>query len=485
MTEIETPEMPIPFGIDADTGRPLEGIDDAALDAFKISGHESSVDPKLVKQKAESDEASFGVSGDVDPNKLDEAGWAVLFSPGIDKRIRAALQPLLDHRKAQVGDKRLFKIFEGDTGYEPEDTAEAWLKRRKVGMYAVDPQLGVPFYILIVAPPEEIPFEFQYSLDLYWAVGRLWFSTADEFRQYVASVIQYEKMAAVPTSRQMAVFSPLHDFDKATQLFSSEVAEPLAKGSGPIAPVGSKQKFSVQSFIGDPATKDSLFRIMRGSIDNGPPAVLFSGGHGKSFRRDDERQAGSQGALICQDWTGYGRIERDHYFDASDVPANAKLHGMVHFLFACYGGGCPRVDNFKRVGTGPPKVIADKPMMGRLPQALLAHPNGGALAVLAHIDRAWACSFRLGNQGQTQGFRDVIGRFMRGDRLGQATDEFNRRWAVLSTELANVLEQIRKRKQVDPKQLASQWIARDDARNYVLFGDPAVRLRTDDMPPLV
>ena len=146
--------------------------------------------------------------------------------------------------------------------------------------------------------------------------------------------------------------------------------------------------------------------------------------------------------------------------------------------------GCPQFDNFNRLQEGAPKTIAPKPMMARLPQALLAHPDGGALAVLAHIDRAWAYSFRSGSQGQIQGFRDVVGRIMRGERLGMATDQFNIRWAALSTELSEVLDQMRVGLQVDPKKLANQWVARDDARNYVLFGDPAVRLRTEDMPAL-
>ena len=85
----------------------------------------------------------------------------------------------------------------------------------------------------------------------------------------------------------------------------------------------------------------------------------------------------------------------------------------------------------------------------------------------------------------TEGFRDVIGRIMQGDRLGQATDQFNIRWAALSTELSETLDQARMGLELDPRILANQWVARDDARNYVLFGDPAVRLRVEDMPALV
>jgi hypothetical protein len=476
--------MPIPFGISADTGRPLDGIDEQALDAFRANAAPGGVQPEYLAAKAEGNEAHFGTIGDVDPNQLDQAGWAVIFAPGVDRKIREALQPLLDHRRTQAGDERLFRIFEGHEGFWPGDTASTWLARQKVRMDVVDPLLGVPFYLTIVAAPDEIPFEFQYGLDLYWGVGRLWFPDVDAFRQYADSVILYETMAQAPTSRQMAIFATRHECDAATQLFCGEVAEPMANGSGPIAPVGQRQKFAARSFIGEPATKENLLRICTGSVEHGPPALLFTGGHGKSFRADDPRQPESQGALICQDWTGTGKVERDQYFDASDLPAGAKVHGLVHFLFACYGGGWPQSDNFSRVA-GSPKTIAPHPMMARLPQALLSHPEGGALAVLAHIDRAWAYSFRSGRYGQTQGFRDVIGRIMRGDRLGQATDQFNIRWAALSTELSESLDQARMGLEIDPKSLANQWVARDDARNYVLFGDPAVRLRVEDMPPLL
>jgi hypothetical protein len=163
----ETLDMPIPFGVSADTGRPLEGIDDAALNAFRENGLNGAVAKEYLAAKSDSTAPDFGTSGDVDPNQLSEAGWAVLFSPGVDQKIREALQPLLDHRKAQVGDESLFKIYEGPSGYQPEDTATDWLRRQNVRMDVVDPQLGVPFYIMIVGPPEEIPFEFQYALDLY------------------------------------------------------------------------------------------------------------------------------------------------------------------------------------------------------------------------------------------------------------------------------------------------------------------------------
>ena len=151
-------------------------------------------------------------------------------------------------------------------------------------------------------------------------------------------------------------------------------------------------------------------------------------------------------------------------------------------MFACHGGGCTQFDNFDRLETKP-KQIAEKPFIAALPQHLLAHPNGGALACLAHVERAWAFSFQSDRGGsQTQGFRDVIARLLRGERIGYATDSFNIRWAALSTDLAECKRDVALGADVPLSTIGRLWIARDDARNYIILGDPAIRLRVEDMP---
>jgi hypothetical protein len=478
MPAINDPDTPIPFGISASTGRPLNALSDDAVEAMLGRERDPSPEGTALAGRADAASLAFAVEGGIDANDLGQAGWGVIFAPGVDRQIKEALSPLLDHRKAQA---EPFKVFDGPNGYLQGDTATGWLQRRNVRMDVVNPDLGVPFYLLLVGPPDEMPFEFQYSLDIYWAVGRLWFETPDEFRQYAESVIQYEKARVVPTSRRAVMFATEHDFDAATQSFMRQVARPLATGEGGSSPVWTRPKFGLETFFGDNATKSTLANILRGK-PQGTPALLFSGSHGMEFPLDDARQSEAQGAIVCQDWGGFGNIKAEHWFAGSDVPTDAKLHGMIHFFFACHGGGCPDLDNYNRLNNQP-RRIAPKPFFSRLPQKMLSHPQGGALAGLAHIERAWAYSFQ-GQRGgsQIQGFRDVIGRLLRGERIGQATDMFNLRWAALSTELADRHADLMHGAEVPLRTLGNLWVARDDARNFMIFGDPAVRLRVEDMP---
>ena len=73
-----------------------------------------------------------------------------------------------------------------------------------------------------------------------------------------------------------------------------------------------------------------------------------------------------------------------------------------------------------------PPEIAPKAFAAALPSRLLAHPAGGALACIAHVERAWGYSI----SGQTMEpqigpFRRALGRLMLGQPVGLAVQEFN------------------------------------------------------------
>jgi hypothetical protein len=72
-------------------------------------------------------------------------------------------------------------------------------------------------------------------------------------------------------------------------------------------------------------------------------------------------------------------------------------------------------------------------------------------------------------------FESAVERLLKGQPIGLAMDYFNGRYAALSTALTTVLDNIGWRKP-DPYELAELWTANNDARGYIVIGDPAVRL---------
>ena len=472
---------PLPNGISADTGRPLPSLDALASLPDRVAAQGQAT--PAVRNKLE----TFGTPEGIDPEDLSQAGWGVVFACSVDAApLKEALAPLLKLRQEQAG--TFYAIFEGDRGVRPSEDVLDWLARQGAnggggpGLQPVDPANGVPYYLLLVASPSQVPMEFQYMLDLYWAVGRVHFDGTEELARYAASVVAYETADKPPQRRKQAtVFATAHPFDAATQMFTDAVARPFTEGLGGQKPVADGTYFAMDAVLGASATKACLAEVLRGNREGGVPALLFSGTHGMVFHEDDARLAACQGALVCQDWPRYGSIDDTCWFAGADVPADAQLQGMIHFMFACYSGGWSKLDSFRDGPNGMAKQVAPEPGIARLPQALLAHPNGGALAVVAHIDRAWAFSFRtVNNSTQNTGMRDVVRRLLFGKRVGSATDAFNMQWAALAVPLADALRD----PCADPAvalRLARLWIARDDARNYAILGDPAVRLRVEDM----
>ena len=466
-------ELPVPFGIDAETGAPLAGLTETDLQRIVA-------DARDVRDRTRTGSKERMAIRQVHPNNLEEAGWCVVFPEKSDPSIRKALEPLLARREREAS--RLFKVFEGSAGVRDGDDARKWLERHGAGLSIVDPERGVPLYVLLVGSPVEIPFEFQYLLDLYWNVGRLHFDTAGEYRTYAESVVAYETAAQVPHRKHAAIFSVRNAGDRPTALLHDRVTAPIVKGTAPVRTLAGVNGFHLTSLLAEDATKQGLTDLLAGQGVAGPPAFLFTGSHGVKFKMEDPEQREKQGAILCQDWPGSGKPTPEHLFTAKDVPKNAAVHGLIHFFFACYGGGCPKEDTFGREPGEPPLQLVPAPIVGRLPQKLL---TAGALASLAHVDRAWEYSFLNSRSvAQVQEMLDVMVSILEGDRIGQATDAFNLRWAVLSAELQESLS-LREAspEQVSAAVLANRLVARNDARNDIVLGDPAVRLRTEAMTP--
>lgn len=150
---------------------------------------------------------------------------------------------------------------------------------------------------------------------------------------------------------------------------------------------------------------------------------------------------------------------------------------MLAFFFACYGGGTPKHDDFPKPGTTTLNQVAPDPFMARLPMRMLGREKGGALAVIAHVERAWGASFIWArNMEQTDIFKSTLTHLMGGKPVGSALEYFNSRYATWASELSTILRDVQFGLQVEPVNISSMWTAHNDALGYAIIGDPAARL---------
>ncbi len=458
-------------GINGATGEyelpPMKPADIAA-----VALHEQISEELLrtLQDKHEQQEAHYGVNADV--TDLSQTGWGVIFAAK-DKNVdglREALQPLLDWRKSQAGE--YYKEFSGADGYRPGDSHLDFLKRQKMGPGPADPT-KVPYYLLLVGDPEQLPYRFQFALDVQYAVGRIHFDTLEEYAQYAASVVEAEK-SGVKLPRRAAFFGTQSPNDRATTLSARQLVRPLSNEL--------KQKLNqweIKTYIAEQAHKAQLAHLLGGDET---PAFLFSASHGMGFPKGDPRQLRHQGALLCSDWPGPGQwrkpIPESFYFSADDLGSDARLAGMLAFFFACYGAGTPKLDEFAHQALHERAEIAPHAFVANLPRRMLSHPKGGALAVVGHVERAWGYSFMWSDAGrQLTVFEDTLEQLLGGYPIGAAMEWFNERYAELSVVLTNEIEEINEYgKKRDDVKLAGMWTANKDARSYIILGDPAVRL---------
>lgn len=473
-------------GIDGRTGDYLLPQIDVAQIARIALGHVLSAPERDEVDVRLAVDIDFPLKEGEDPDDLAQAGWAVVF-PFVRKGSEAAnhqaaileaLGPLLALRRAQATrrDDRRYRECVGPDAYRPGETKQQFLTRMGAGTGPVDPA-KFPYYVLLVASPEEMPYRVQYQLDVQYGVGRIHFDTVDEYARYAANVVEAETRPR-PITRTVALWGVENADDRATRASARHLVAPLAD----YLERDQADRWHVTRFIGEHATKARL----RSLLGADTPSLLVTASHGVGFTAGDPRQRSDQGALLCQDWPGpqSGRLTPDHYFAGDDLASDADLRGLVGFHFACFGAGTPRYDDFSRSGDASALVdIAPHAFVARLPQRMLGRAQG-ALACIGHVDRAWASSFLQADPrhagavtAQLAVFESALKRLMEGRCVGHAMDYFDLRYAELASDLATRIEDASRYDiAVDDRELAQLWIYTNDARDYAVIGDPAVRI---------
>ena len=427
------------------------------------------IDEGLLNELKQRRQAHWAVKEGVDPKDLAQSGWGILMAHNADPAIKEALSELLIHRQKQAGER--YREYVGPKGFRPGEDKNKFLARNGAGPGPVDPD-KVPYYLLVVGDPDTISYRFQNQLDVQYAVGRIHFDTLEEYAQYARSVVQAET-SGLALPRQATFFGVRTPEDQATLLSADHMIKPLASKMG-----ADQASWKVKALLEGEATKSQLSKLVGGGET---PTLLFTASHGMGFPKDDPRQMPHQGALLCQDWPGPGKwkkaIPPEFYFSADDIGNDAKLLGSMAFFFACYGAGTPKLDEFSQQAFKERAQIAPQSFIARLPRRLLGHPKGGMLAVVGHVERAWGYSFMWDRAGeQLTVFESALKRLMEGAPIGYALEFFNDRYAEIASDLTVMIENKNFGESVDDLALAGMWTANNDARAYVIIGDPATRL---------
>jgi hypothetical protein len=417
-----------------------------------------------LQRRRQADEDHLGVVHGRDPQDLASVGWAVVVPPDLDPTVLEALDPLLRLREEQAGD--LFRRLELRAGEDKDD----FLAHHGKGPGVVDPR-KVPYYLLLVGSPDEVPFDVQYQLGVSYAVGRVDLEDPDACAAYAATVVAAERSPVTTSSaRRLHLFATRHPGDTPTALSASRLVEPL---HGELREAA--RTWQIDTDIGVGATRTRLEDLLTGPQ---APDLLFTAGHGVGGTAAHRDLAG---ALLCQDWPGplaaRGPVDEGQYLAAHHLPADTPVGPRVVFSFACFGAGTPHVSDYPGGPDGSSELSATG-FTARLPQRLLGAPAGGALAFVGHVDRAWSCSFLWkGLTAQVTPFQSTLLALMDGVRLGSAMESLTSRYAEIATELTLRMDRLRRYgKRIDDADLVGLWTATHDARTYVVLGDPAVRV---------
>lgn len=400
--------------------------------------------------------------------QLSETGWGIIFPADVSPAIKEAFAPLLRLRQAQAGP--YFKVFEGDDGYQAGETKSAFLNRHGSGGGRIDPQWGLPYYLLMVGSPDEIPYPFQHQLAIQYALGRLHFDHLEDYARYAQNVVAVEQGQA-NRPRQISLFSPTLADHSLTQLATTQLIDPLYQA---LKTSVVDHDYELNRFTGEQATKSQLKQLLGGAQT---PALLFTAGRGAVLPSGDPQQMTQQGALLCQEEAGSesGSIFSQHYFSGDDLDQATNLLGLLTFHLADCSAGTPLQDE----STPERNTLAPQPFIAYLAKQLLSHPQGGALAVVGNVGPIWGYSFSgLGVESRITVFESMVERLLKGYPLGGALKYFGQLFAEIGADLHMLRQEVRFGATHDPAELSQLTKAYHETGGWTIIGDPAVRLST-------
>jgi hypothetical protein len=407
----------------------------------------------------------------VDITNPRDVGWSVLLhaDDAANTDLRAALDVLARHRGADLTKPLVYR----------DEPAAKWLEWLHAEYLKRDEDGGVvPRYVVIVGGPERVPFAFQAFLQTFAHVGRVAFGAdLDALAAYATKVVRLETAAEPVVDRRAVMFGPDGGIRDATHYSRMYMVNPLA------AHVREKLRVPVDEIVEDDATKEGLVAALSGSR----PALVYTASHGLGASSQPiDVQRRYNGAICCQT---DGAQSLESMFSADDVPTDRPfLEGSVFFQFACYGFGTPARSDFAHWLPGTPANNATADFVAALPTKLLSHPRG-PIAFVGHLDIALLLGFTDAEQPfltkrwhtRIAPFRSAVERLLAVRPTGYALERMNQKYAAANALLTSHYDAEKREERgwtsKEASELVDTWLARGDAQNFMVLGDPAARVR--------
>lgn len=417
-----------------------------------------------------------------DCNVLKQQRWGLVVPKGPEgERLLELVAPLRRLREeAQGAPARVYRVGPDMDG----PSAMRW--KRSVFRDEDVPERERPRYLLVLGELDEVSLELQQVMSSDAYVGRLAFPTPDDYTSYVEKVLRWERSPAQGARPRLITYTARDQSD------ATELGYQLLTGPGFAACLerlrqGHFPACELHELVDDGSAPGVQ---LLSCVEESRPSVLFSLSHGLGTPRTGWRSADEQRAL-----QGALMLSRARHLAGADVASRPFLPGGIWFFFACFSVGTPRLSAYtpwlQQLSAATPELAptlkevlareGTRPFISRLPQAALANPNG-PLAVMGHVDLAWACSFNDRGRGTPSRFFEVLEALVEGQRTGPALHTLLRHANEASTDLTLLYQQEERALRtggpspVDPMERAQRWMLRHDLAGYVQLGDPAVQL---------
>jgi hypothetical protein len=418
-----------------------------------------------------------------DPNVLQRQRWGLVAPQGPEgKRLLALVDKLKLRREQEQGAP--VSVYLAPPGMDGP-TAARWKKR--VFRSKDVPDAERPRYLLLLGDLDQVSLELQQVLSSDAYVGRLAFPTDAGYEAYVTKVLKWEGTPSREAHPRLLFFTS-KDGTAATDMGLRGLIRPSLAACRERQKVGGFPEAELRELIGEgraPAAQ------MLAQAAEPRPSVLFSLSHGLGPPKDGwdspALQRELQGALV---------LPGGQTLTGAEVASRPFLPGGIWFSFACYSAGTPLRSVYTQwLSQLPPEVDpdaarvlasalrreVDRPFIAALPQAVLANPEG-PLAVMGHVDLAWAFSYLDQGRDTSAHFFGLLHTLAEGRRAGVALSTLLRFLNEVSIELTTLYNheaselQEGRPSRVDPVARAWLWMLRQDLAGYILLGDPAVRL---------